>query len=66
MIRSEEEVVVRKKPVQRVERVRLKKHIVTDQVTKTVPVRKEVIRVERDPPADGQTDSGDGDEDRAS
>ena len=53
MIRSEEEVRVSTRPVQRRERVRLRKHIVTEHVEKTVPVRREEIRVEHDPPPEG-------------
>jgi stress response protein YsnF len=34
------------------ERVRLKKYLVTDYVEKTVPVRREEVRVEREPPRD--------------
>jgi sporulation protein YlmC with PRC-barrel domain len=34
------------------ERVRLKKYIVTEQVTKTVPVTREEVRVEREPVSD--------------
>jgi stress response protein YsnF len=47
--RSEEEVEsfdVEQKPR---ERVRLKKYLVTEEVTKTVPVQREEIRVEREP-----------------
>ena len=56
MIRSEEEVSVGKvaKPA---ERVRLKKVIVEDEVTRTVPVRKEKIRLETDPPPEGRIES---------
>ena len=56
MIRSEEEVSVGKvsKPS---ERVRLKKVIVEDEVTKTVPVRKEKIRLETEPPPEGKIES---------
>ena len=56
MIRSEEEVSVGKvaKPA---ERVRLKKVIVEDEVTKTVPVRKEKIRLETEPPPEGRIES---------
>jgi hypothetical protein len=31
------------------ERVRLKRHLVTEEVTKTIPVTREEIRVEREP-----------------
>ena len=56
MIRSEEEVSVRKvaKPA---ERVRLKKVIVDDEVTETVPVRREEIRLETDPPPEGRIET---------
>jgi stress response protein YsnF len=49
VIRSEEELVVgtRRRPATR---VRLKKYLVTEHVTKTVPVRREEVRVEHDPP----------------
>src|SRR5215213_2146043 len=43
MTRSEEEVTVGKKAVERAERVRLKKVLVEDEVTETVPVRREEI-----------------------
>ena len=49
MVRSEEEVSVRKESRPR-ERVRLKKYVVTDYVKKKVPVQREEIRVEHDPP----------------
>jgi Domain of unknown function (DUF2382)/PRC-barrel domain len=56
MIRSEEEVSVGKvaKPS---ERIRLKKVIVEDEVTETVPVRKEKIQLETDPPPEGRIES---------
>ena len=56
MIRSEEEVSVGKvaKPS---ERIRLKKVIVEDEVTETVPVRKEKIQLETDPPPEGKIES---------
>jgi hypothetical protein len=56
MIRSEEEVSVGKvaKPA---ERVRLKKVIVEDEVTETVPVRREEIRLETEPPPEGEIES---------
>jgi hypothetical protein len=52
MTRSEEEVSVRKESRPR-ERVRLKKYVVTDYVKKKVPVQREEIRLEQDPPAGG-------------
>jgi uncharacterized protein DUF2382/PRC-barrel domain protein len=48
MVRSEEEVDVRPEARPR-ERVRLKKYVVTEHVTKTVPVRREKLAVEREP-----------------
>ena len=57
MTRSEEEVSIGKKTVKRAERVRLKKVLVEDEVTKTVPVRREVIQLETDPPPEGQIES---------
>ncbi len=48
MTRSEEEVSVEPRARPK-ERVRLKKYVVTEPVTKTVPVRREEIRVERVP-----------------
>jgi Domain of unknown function (DUF2382)/PRC-barrel domain len=57
MTRSEEEVSIGKKPVRRAERVRLKKVLVEDEVTRTVPVRREEIRLETDPPPEGRIES---------
>jgi stress response protein YsnF len=57
MTRSEEEVSIGKRPVRRAERVRLKKVLVEDEVTKRVPVRREEIRLETDPPPEGQIES---------
>lgn len=51
LIRTEEEVDVRPEARPR-ERVRLKKYVVTEHVTKTVPVRREKIAVEREPVGD--------------
>jgi Domain of unknown function (DUF2382) len=56
LIRSEEEVDVRAEARPR-ERLRLKKYVVTEHVTKTVPVRREKIAVEREP-VDDEQDSG--------
>lgn len=50
MTRSEEEPVVTGKEMVPRERVRIRKVAVTDQVEKTVPVRREVVEVEEDPP----------------
>ena len=41
----------------RAERVRLKKVLVHDEVEKTVPVRKEVIKLETEPPPEGRIES---------
>jgi stress response protein YsnF/sporulation protein YlmC with PRC-barrel domain len=49
MIRSEEEVHVGKRVRER-GRARLKKYVVTDYVETKVPVRREEVRIERDPP----------------
>jgi len=55
MIRSEEEPVVRStgemKPV---ERVRLRKVTVTANEQRTIPLRREEVRLETDPPPDGE------------
>ena len=48
MTRSEEELRVGKTE-QESGRVRLKKYVVEDQVTETVPVRREEVRIEREP-----------------
>jgi uncharacterized protein (TIGR02271 family) len=37
-------------------RVRLRKYVVEDEVTKTVPVRREEVRIEREPITDGNVD----------
>jgi hypothetical protein len=54
MIRSEEEVVTGTTEMRPAERVRLRKVLVTDHVTKTVPVRREVVQLETDPPPEGR------------
>jgi uncharacterized protein (TIGR02271 family) len=51
MTRSEEEVTFGKAQ-RETGRVRLRKYIVEDQVTQTVPVRREEVRVEREPITD--------------
>jgi len=51
MTRSEEELTVGKTE-REAGRVRLRKHVVTDEVTKTVPVKREEIRIEREPITD--------------
>ncbi len=60
MIRSEEEVSV-SKTVKPAERVRLKKVIVEDEATETVPVRREEIRLETEPPPEGRIEDVDDD-----
>ena len=60
MTRSEEELRVGKTE-RETGRARLRKYIVTDQVTETVPVKREEIRVEREPITDanaGRATSG--------
>ena len=54
MVRSEEEVSFGVAPAQPRERVRLRKHVVVEHVEKTVPVRREEIRLEHDPPPSGR------------
>jgi hypothetical protein len=55
MTRSEEEIRVRPGGEMRPkERVTLRKVLVTDHVTKTVPRRREVIALESDPPSGGR------------
>jgi sporulation protein YlmC with PRC-barrel domain len=58
MIRSEEEVVTGTTEMRPAERVRIRKVLVTDHVKKTVPVRREEIRLETDPPPQGADDDG--------
>jgi hypothetical protein len=57
MIRSEEEVVTGTTGMKAAERVRIRKVLVTDHVTKKVPVRREEIRLETDPPPEGDIES---------
>src|SRR3954454_23519587 len=54
IVRSEEEVEFRTAPARPKERVRLKKHVVVENVEKTVPVRREEVRLEHDPPQEGR------------
>jgi hypothetical protein len=56
MVRSEEEVDVSPGPMRPTERVRLRKVLVTDRVEQTVPVRREEVRLETDPPPEGQVE----------
>jgi uncharacterized protein (TIGR02271 family) len=55
MTRSEEELRVGKAEQER-GRARLRKYVVTEQVQQTVPVRREEVRVEREPITDGNVD----------
>lgn len=55
MTRSEEELRVGTQSRER-GRARLRKHVVTEQVTKTVPVRREEVHVEREPITDANRD----------
>lgn len=57
MIRSEEEVAAAHGPMRPAERVRLKKVMVTDEVRRTVPVRREVVQLEHEPPPEGEVES---------
>lgn len=54
MVRSEEEVEFGVAPAKPRERVRLRKHTVVEQVEQTVPVRREEIRLEHEPPPEGK------------
>ncbi len=56
MTRSEEELNVGTR-TQESGRVRLRKHIVTDHVTTTVPVQREEVRLEREPITGGNVDA---------
>jgi len=55
MTRSEEELQVGTTE-REAGRVRLKKYVVEDEVTETVPVRREEVRVEREPITDANVD----------
>lgn len=54
---SEEQLRVDKRPRVR-ERVRLRKYVVTEEVTVTVPVRREHLRVERELVSEDEADPG--------
>jgi uncharacterized protein (TIGR02271 family) len=56
MTRSEEELRVGKTE-QESGRVRLRKYVVEDEVTETVPVKREEVRVEREPITDANIDN---------
>ena len=55
MTRSEEELQVGKTTRER-GRARLKKYVVTEEVTQTVPVQREEVRIEREPITDANRD----------
>jgi uncharacterized protein (TIGR02271 family) len=57
MIRSEERLDVGTEQVE-TGRVRLRKYVVTENVTSTVPVRHEEVRLEREPIAPGEAGTG--------
>lgn len=57
MIRSEEEVTIGEPERRPVERVRLRKVTVTENVQQTVPVRREVVQLEHEPPPAGRIES---------
>jgi uncharacterized protein (TIGR02271 family) len=54
--RSEEELRVGTRSVES-GRVRLRKYVVTEMVTKTVPVQREEVRIEREPITDANRDA---------
>jgi uncharacterized protein (TIGR02271 family) len=56
MTRSEEELHVGTEQRER-GRARLRKYVVEEEVTQTVPVRREEVRIEREPITDGNVDS---------
>jgi uncharacterized protein (TIGR02271 family) len=56
MTRSEEELAVGTETRER-GRARLRKYVTTEQVTKTVPVQREEVRVEREPITDANLDA---------
>jgi PRC-barrel domain/Domain of unknown function (DUF2382) len=65
MLRSEEEATIGKTEMRPAERVRLRKVLVTENVTRKVPVQREEIRLETDPPPEGDVqDAGEVREDR--
>lgn len=53
MVRSEEEVRVEQGAMEPAERVRLKKVLVTREEKRVVPVQKEVVQLEHEPPPEG-------------
>lgn len=57
MVVSEEELRVGRKARPR-ERVRIKRYVVTEHVKKTVPLRREEVRLEHEPPDAGERPGG--------
>jgi sporulation protein YlmC with PRC-barrel domain len=57
MIRSEEEVTLGEPERRPVERVRLRKVVVTENRQETIPVRREVVQLEHEPPPPGRIES---------
>jgi Domain of unknown function (DUF2382)/PRC-barrel domain len=57
MTRSEEEVETGTTPMRPAERVRLRKVLVTEDHKQTVPVRREVVQLEHEPPPEGRIES---------
>jgi uncharacterized protein (TIGR02271 family) len=60
MVLSEEQLRVGTEKVE-TGKARLRKYVVTENVTKTVPVEREEVRLEREPIAEGDTVGADGD-----
>jgi uncharacterized protein (TIGR02271 family) len=56
MTRSEEELQVGTR-AREAGRVRLRKYVITEQVTRTVPVQREEVRLEREPITDANIDA---------
>jgi PRC-barrel domain/Domain of unknown function (DUF2382) len=54
MTRSEEEVTVHEGEMRPAERVRLRKVLVTEHQKRTIPVQREVVALETDPPEGGE------------
>ena len=59
MTRSEEELQVGTR-AREAGRVRLRKYVITEQVTRTVPVQREEVRLEREPITDANVDAAAG------
>ena len=55
MTRSEEELAIGKSQ-RETGRARLKKYVVTEEVTESVPLKREEVRVEREPITDSNVD----------